>query len=656
MNYLTDAMDYDGAMKEHPPTARILGYVAAFSLGLLTLAALMIFLGRASTISGTEQDFLVLRQAEMLPVDVEKEELPRFEGEWSEVSFPFHWRYQLDDAQAIWYRISITSEELASLLTGNSEDQLLGLYVWRLNQTADFWMNDSQIGSGGRTEPRMARHWNSPLYFPIANGLIQDQNTILIKHYAPHTWGSMEELVIGQDGFLKPVYETRYFIQHDVSLGLFVFVLSTSIFTFVVWYFRRQETQYFWFSLGSFSLSFYILHQFLRYLPLHPDLWRWLSNISSDLWACSIFIFSLRSLELHKPLAERLVYLYLLCGVFVYFYASFFRVYDLNIYFHVFTLVIGIYNFYLCVERFSATQDPLPAFYASLIAILFAAGVHDISMQAILNTGLLGQQGLGFRNHFNFIHFFAPIIFIFIGASLLKRFVDSMNESTRLNAELEQRIDDARSELEANYQAIEAVLVQQSAHEERERIYRDLHDDVGSKLLSLYYRLENESDSTLARSALEDLRDIVSKKSIESCPLADAVQQWRAETEERVRDANVTLSWYAETFPPDMVLSEMQHAHLRRMLREMLSNAIIHNKSATAINVSLFCTEQQLVIEVANDGSTIPVSEWEAGRGISNLRVRARDLQGELTIANTKNDWVKVSCQIPLNCVQRETP
>jgi signal transduction histidine kinase len=199
-------------------------------------------------------------------------------------------------------------------------------------------------------------------------------------------------------------------------------------------------------------------------------------------------------------------------------------------------------------------------------------------------------------------------------------------------------------------------LVQQSAHEERERIYRDLHDDVGSKLLSLYYRLDNESDSTLARSALEDLRDIVSRKSIESCSLADAVQQWRAETEERVRDANVALSWYAEPFAPGIVLSELQHAHLRRMLREMLSNAIIHNKMATAINVSLYLTEAELVIEVANDGLEKPIDEWVAGRGISNLRVRARDLQGELSITSPRQVWVKVSCQIPLNCIQREQP
>lgn len=643
-------------MSDSPPIKSTLSYVAIFVLGLLLLAALMIYLGRSSTISGADGDFLVFRSAEMLPLDVPLNELQQYDQQWRSVEFPFHWRNELIEAGTAWYRFNLSADQLSVFTErGNGEESLLGLYTWRINQTADFWFNGNLIGSGGRIEPRMVRHWNSPLYFSIPTGLIQDNNEVLIKHYAPHSWGSMEPIVIGPESFLKPVYETRYFIQHDVSIGLFVFVLSTGIFIFVVWFFRREETQYFWFSLGSLSLSFYILHQFLHYLPINPDAWRWLSNISSDLWAVCIFIFCLRSLEIKKPKTEKLVFGYIGAGVLLYFYASFFEAYDINIYFHIFSLVIAIYNFYICAENFLSTRRALPAYYASLIAILFAAGVHDIAMQATVNNGFLDQPALSFQNHFNFMHYFAPIIFVFIGASLLKQFVDSLNETTRLNTELEQRVDDARLELEENYRAIEQVLVQQSAHEERERIYRDLHDDVGSKLLSLYYRLDSESDSTLARSALEDLRDIVSRKSIESCVLNEAVSQWKLEAEDRIRDAEINLSWYAESFPKAMILSELQHAHLRRMLREILSNAIIHNKAATAINISIYCSEDYLILEVANDGVENLVEHWIEGRGVSNLRVRARDLEGEISISDGKPGWVKVSCRIPLRCVQQES-
>lgn len=640
------------------PLSKNLGYVAIFGAGLLLLAFFLIYLGRSSTISGNETDFLVYRNAEALPLDVSLEELDSYRAQWTSVQLPLHWRRQFSEVTTAWYRFDVSRDDLSTLSSAEIQAggrPQLGLYLWRINQNADFWFNGTKIGSGGQTEPRMARHWNSPLYFSIPAGLIRDSNEVLIKHYAPHTWGSMEPLVIGQESFLQPIYEARYFIQHDISMGLFVFVLSASVSTFAVWYFRREETQYFWFSLGSFSLSFYILHQFLRYLPINPDIWRWLSNVSSDLWAACIFVFCLRSLGVQKPRAEKLVYGYVASGVLVYFYASFFRAYDINIYFHVFSLVIALYSFYICAENFLATQEPRPAFYACLVAVIFAVGVHDIAMQAIVNLDLLERPALSFQNHFNLLHFFAPIIFIFIGASLLKLFVDSMNQTAELNQVLERRVADARQELEANYQAIEKVLVQQSAHEERERIYRDLHDDVGSKLLSLYYRLEDESDSTLARSALEDLRDIVSRKSLESSRLSDAVQQWKREAEDRVQDANLALSWYAEPDLEPMVLSELQHAHLRRMLREVLSNAIIHNKSASAINVSIHTDEEFLIIEVANDGVEQPVSAWAEGRGISNLRIRARDLAGEFSIAECKPSWAEVIWKIPLASIKQES-
>lgn len=626
-------------------TISIVGAVA------LILALVFLYLNSLSSVTAVEGRYLLLSNAEALPVDVNFGELESNTQQWTQEELPFHWRNQFSDTRAVWYRLQLPLSELDALERENIElnEQLFGIYIWRLNQTADVWFNGTKIGSGGSTVEPMARHWNSPLYFTIPSSLLAEDNEILIQHFAQHSWGSMEAIIVGTEEALMPIYEGRYFVQHDVALGLFVFVLITGLFSFGIWFYRRQEKQYFWFAIASIGLSFFCLNQFIRYLPVDPDLWRWLSNISTDLWASSLLIFLLRSLKLEKKPVEKIVLYYFISGIPVYFYASYFQVFDLNIFYHTGSLIIAVYAFFLCMTQYTKTKNPLSAFYCCVLFLVFAAGVHDTIMQAIVNNGWFSNSEPGFQNHFNFVHFAAPLIFLLIGASLVKRFIDSMNEADSLNSELEQRVNEARDELTENYRAIEEVLVRQSASEERERIYRDLHDDVGSKLLSLYYRLDNTSDSTLAKSALEDLRDIVSHKSLESCSLSSAVQQWHSEAFNRTQDAGVKLSWHFDAAGSESILDESQQAQLRRMLREVLSNAILHNAKVTEIKVSIGIVGDYLSVTVSNNGAVESVCKWKPGRGISNLRVRSRDLRGSFSLNDLKDDWVQASWSVPLN-------
>lgn len=566
---------------------------------------------------------------------------------WEPVQFPVHWRHQFPNTRLAWYRFDLTR---AQLETAAGDETMLGLFIWRVNQTADVWINGQQIGTGGRTVSPMVRHWNSPLYFTLPVGLIRDENEIVIRHFADHSWGSMQNVVIGPDPILRPLHEARYFVQHDVALGLFVFVSITGVFCIAVWYYGRRGSSYLWFAIASVGSSVYCANQFVRYLWIDPDAWRWITNVATDLWACAILVFILRSLSLPRKRAEQMAMGYLVLGVPIYFYASFFHVFDINIYFHIGSLVIIGYAVGLSFNHFLKTRQPLAAFYGVLIGIGLVAGVHDTIMQAIVNNGWLGA---GFRYHFNVLHFFAPLSFLALGVNLVRQFIDALLAADRLNAELEQRIGEARSELADNYRVMEEVLVQQSANEERERIYRDLHDDVGSKLLSLYYRLEDESNSTLAKSALEDLRDIVSRKTLESCSLSSAVQQWQVEAFGRATDADVALNWQFDAPDEDPALYESQHAQLRRMLREVLSNAILHNPSIQNIWVHIRASDDRLEIRVENDGVHAPASTWTPGRGISNLRLRSHELDGEFSISDVSEGRVSVAWSIPLPSPQQ---
>ena len=136
--------------------------------------------------------------------------------------------------------------------------------------------------------------------------------------------------------------------------------------------------------------------------------------------------------------------------------------------------------------------------------------------------------------------------------------------------------------------------------------------------------------------------------------LHNAVQQWHQETSERVADAGVMLIWNADAVKEEHMLSELQYTQLRRMLREVLSNALLHSRGITQIQVRMDVTSGTLGISVANDGAPKPVSAWRSGRGISNLRVRTRDLGGEFSLVDREGSWVEVTWRVPLGSGEGE--
>ncbi len=68
--------------------------------------------------------------------------------------------------------------------------------------------------------------------------------------------------------------------------------------------------------------------------------------------------------------------------------------------------------------------------------------------------------------------------------------------------------------------------------DERKRIMRDLHDDIGGRLLTLTHN--EHSDSHIAAEALKRLREIIYSLDIEQqVTLNAAVARWRIEALER---------------------------------------------------------------------------------------------------------------------------
>ncbi|MFN3713659.1 MAG: sensor histidine kinase [Alcanivoracaceae bacterium] len=195
-----------------------------------------------------------------------------------------------------------------------------------------------------------------------------------------------------------------------------------------------------------------------------------------------------------------------------------------------------------------------------------------------------------------------------------------------------------------------------NAHElgvrhERNRIRQDIHDDLGARLMTLLHRSDSTDVRTLARGAIQDLRDLLSSMDSVELTLDEALLQWEQEARQRCDASSVRLDWQANVLSPDHVIEPHRISDLTRIIREAASNALRH---ASPSCLKIYFQEQNGVLHVrmCNDGLKQGAHN-SGGRGTGIIRARARRLGGDARFSDGSGEW-EVSVEIPL--VQTTSP
>jgi len=190
--------------------------------------------------------------------------------------------------------------------------------------------------------------------------------------------------------------------------------------------------------------------------------------------------------------------------------------------------------------------------------------------------------------------------------------------------------------------------------EERRRLARDLHDDLGQQLAALKMivdRMKNEEAGKVAEDALATVRNL---SYLLHPPLLDetglrAALYWFVEGMTKRSNIDISLTVQPQNFP--RLGSEIETT-IFRVVQEALTNVFRHAQSESA-RVEIEKHADWITVRVRDYGKGMPAeldllsSVTRMGVGIAGMRERLRQFGGDLSVSRSEPGTL-VEAKIPV--------
>ncbi|MFN3760885.1 MAG: sensor histidine kinase [Algoriphagus aquaeductus] len=204
----------------------------------------------------------------------------------------------------------------------------------------------------------------------------------------------------------------------------------------------------------------------------------------------------------------------------------------------------------------------------------------------------------------------------------------------------------------------------QAQEEERQRIAKDLHDDLGSNLAMIKLRMElmmehqqllNGNNQSLEEihqmldGACKELRYL----SHELMPADLSTKVMRTMVEELVEKLSVQRKVAIHAQVEDIpILSVDTKVNLFRIIKELMNNILKHAQATqSTIRLAQSSDGNHITLEISDNGKGIPKEVLEGnskGMGLKNLEKRVEYLKGKLNIKSNRLG-TRILVTVPMN-------
>jgi len=211
-------------------------------------------------------------------------------------------------------------------------------------------------------------------------------------------------------------------------------------------------------------------------------------------------------------------------------------------------------------------------------------------------------------------------------------------------------------------QALARIETQNKLQEQRLRISRDLHDNIGSQLTFVTSSVDNlkfglKEDNPKVTEKLGKISEFTTQTIYE---LRDTIWAMN-KTEIAFEDLQTRIANFIENagaaaqgvdfqfvvsknIDTSVVFSSIKGMNIYRIIQEAVNNALKY-ASPQRISVTIDPQENGYVLQVKDDGKGFNKDDVELGNGLANMKKRARDLNGSIDITSIVGDGTSIRLQ-----------
>lgn len=435
--------------------------------------------------------------------------------------------------------------------------------------------------------------------------------------------------IIAEYKALEAGHSMRSFMLHEYKYIVLSLTAMICLFCLVALMRATKRREIFWFfavSAGWALLSFYyiwidrVLHG-----AWHMSLFFVVSLFISYAWFGWAYQWSRESRRWPLVLATATFGLLAIAMLYALFVLPSGQGFDLagdmldygSIAFTIATVVQLLWHF-----RSSAQGRALEAAIVILIVLLFALNAVS-ELTTAVNAGYVNRT--------------QPLLIVALAIAFFARNFRLFQSSAQINELLQTQLVARTAELEAAH-ARETQLVRRQAHEdERQRIMRDMHDGLGSNLMSMLLAArrgiaEPEAVAEGLQSVVDEMRLMIDSMDSVGESLATALATFRGRVADRVTAAGFKLDWRDSATRPLPDYSPRAVLQVFRVMQEAVTNALKHSGGDTIAIVIADGpgASDRLSITIADNGGGKLGAANSRGRGLDNMRTRAASIGAQI--------------------------